>query len=290
MKLIHGDCLEKLKDLSDNSIDICIADMPFQIFAHLKWDCLIDIDKLWVELKRVCKDTCPIFLFGDFKFCMKLINSNPKWFKYEIVWSKGVTTTPLLSRKRLGKSTEYICIFYKKQCVYNYAKYHKIKEKKCQNRLIKKNDPKLPVNVVKEPLKPNEVWKGSITNGGNTIKCIRNEYEPKLPVNVVKGLHTEEWRKAAKKDFWGSIYEPTLPVNIIECKSKRRNKIIKNITEKPQFILEFLLKYFSNEEDTVLDFCMGSGSCGEACKKLNRNFIGIELNKDHYDKCCERLL
>ena len=66
MKLYHGDCLELLKDLSDNSIDICIADMPYGRFNHLKWDCVIDIKKLWPELKRVCKDRCPIFFFRRF--------------------------------------------------------------------------------------------------------------------------------------------------------------------------------------------------------------------------------
>ena len=70
----------------------------------------------------------------------------------------------------------------------------------------------------------------------------------------------------------------------------RINKLIPNITEKPQFILEFILKYFSNENDTCLDLTMGSGSCGVACKTLNRKFIGIELNKDHYDIACKRLL
>ena len=83
-------------------------------------------------------------------------------------------------------------------------------------------------------------------------------------------------------------YTPSLPLNVIQSKIVKK-KIIKNITEKPQIVLERLLKYYSNEGDTCLDFTMGSGSCGVACKTLNRNFIGIELKKEHFDVCVERL-
>ena len=84
-------------------------------------------------------------------------------------------------------------------------------------------------------------------------------------------------------------YEPTLPLNIIECKKICRNKLIKNITEKPQFLLEFILKYYSNKGDGCLDMTMGSGSCGVACKNLERRFIGIEINKAHFEVAKKRL-
>lgn len=53
--------------------------------------------------------------------------------------------------------------------------------------------------------------------------------------------------------------------------------------------MERIVTIFTNENDTVLDFCMGSGSTGEACKNLNRNFIGIEKEKEWYDVSCKRL-
>jgi len=238
MKLLQGDCLEKLKELKDNSIDICIADPPYGRFKHLDWDVKIEFEKLWKELWRVCKPTCPIFLFGDFKFAMEIYNSQPKWFKYEIVWNKMRTTTPLLSKKRFGKATEYILVFYKKQPVYNYLKYHKYLKA-----------PKLEI-------------KSDKNYGGIYGKC-------------------------SSKPSPG--YDPKLPINVLEGSANTNNKTIKKITEKPQFLLEHLLKYFSNEGDTCLDFCMGSGSCGVACKTLNRNFVGIELNKEHFKLAKERL-
>ena len=237
MNLIHGDCLKKMEDLSSNSIDIVVTDLPYGCFkSRLAWDKPIDLELMWEQLWRICKETTPIFLFGDMKFGANLINSCPKYFKYEICWNKGRTTTPLLSRKRFGKVTEYIFIFYKKQPVYNYAKYHKIVSSTQDNHKVQNN-------------------------------AIKFHYS-----NPIK-----------------RVYEPRLPVNIIEAPSVRLKKLIPNITEKPQFILEYILKYFSNEGDTCLDICMGSGSMGVACKTLNRKFIGIEMNKSHFDIAAKRL-
>ena len=265
MELIFGDCLEKMKDLSKNSIDIVIADLPYGRFKHLEWDKAIDLGVMWKQLNRICKDRTPIFLFGDMKFGIELINSNPKGFKYEIVWNKEITTTPLLSRIRLGKATEYIFIFYKKQPIYNYAKYHKkIKNKKVVSSLIT----------------------GSKTKYTHSQSKV---YEPTLPTNFIQTSHLNH--RGNPVDFSNACsYEPTLPTNVINGRVKRTNKIIKRITEKPQFILEFLLKYFSNPGDICLDICMGSGSCGVACKSLKRKFIGIENNKDHYEKAKKRLV
>jgi len=237
--LINGDCLEEMKTIKDNSVDIVIADLPYGRFKNLDWDKTIDLKLMWVQLWRIAKDEhTPIFLFGDMKFGVQLINSQPKYFKQEIVWNKKATTTPFLSRKRPGKATEYIFIFYKKQPVYNYAKYHKIvssqKAKKAGAKLCHYHQ-----DVVK--------------------------FKPVM------------------------LYEPKLPINVINCIYKKHKKLIKKITEKPQEILEWILKYYSNEGDTCLDFCMGSGSCGVACKTLSRIFIGIEKKKEHFDICVTRL-
>jgi len=226
----------------DNSIDIVICDLPYGRFKHLDWDKAIDLERMWEQLWRICKPTTPIFLFGDFLFANILLNSQPKYFKFETVWNKTITTTPLLSKRRPGKATEYILAFYKKQPVYNIEKYH---TKKCKPRQDKKK------GVVKSPL----------VMGSSSVM-----YHAK-----------------------SAVYEPTLPINVIECKIKRLKKVIKAVTEKPQHILEYILKYWSNEGDVCLDFTMGSGSCGVACNTLNRKFIGIEMNKEHFEAAEERL-
>ena len=60
-------------------------------------------------------------------------------------------------------------------------------------------------------------------------------------------------------------------------------------TQKPVDLLEYLIKTYTNEGDTVLDNCMGSGSTGVACKNTNREFIGMELDEKYFKVACERL-
>ena len=331
IKLFNGDCLEIMKDLSDSSIDIIISDLPYGRFKHLEWDKKIDFEKMWRELWRISKPTTPIFLFGDFKFAVEIYNSQPKYFKYEIVWNKKTTTTPLMSRKRFGKCTEYILIFYKKQPVYNYAKYHKIINKKnkpvVENNIIKKEEndkktnyenktsdgvidykrdwrggarykPTLPINIIEKEENDdikNEVVYSSLIIGKNKkmYHAKSGKYEPRLPVNIIEKEEkiSDDWNGGKYKSYKNK-YKPSLPINFIEKREsvvKRNGKIIKKLTEKPQFILKHLLKYFSNEGDVCLDFCMGSGSLGLACIDLNRKFIGIEKNKEFFDITEKRL-
>ena len=81
-------------------------------------------------------------------------------------------------------------------------------------------------------------------------------------------------------------YEPPLPTSILQFKSEKG----KHKTQKPTTMLNWILKYYSKEGDVVLDPTMGSGSMGVACKELNRDFIGIELDEEIYNTACSRLL
>ena len=60
-------------------------------------------------------------------------------------------------------------------------------------------------------------------------------------------------------------------------------------TQKPVDLLRYLIRTYSNEGDTILDNCMGSGTTAVACIKEKRHFIGFELNKQYYDKACQRI-
>ena len=71
------------------------------------------------------------------------------------------------------------------------------------------------------------------------------------------------------------------PVNIIEIPHGNNNNV--HPTQKPVALMEYLIKTYTNENETVLDFTMGSGTTGVACKNLNRNFIGIELDKIYFE-------
>jgi len=87
------------------------------------------------------------------------------------------------------------------------------------------------------------------------------------------------------------ITEPTYeryPTDVIKF-SNANNRIKLHPTEKPIDLLEYLIKTYTNEGDTVLDFCMGSGSTGIACLNTNRNFIGIELDDHYFEVAKERI-
>jgi DNA modification methylase len=165
----------------------------------------------------------------------------------------------------------------------------------------KKYEPPLPVSVIKEEVdKIDEKYKnkGGLYSKVSRNGLVKNEphYEPPLPVSVVKEEKTQI-SKPQEKDLYGASnggtignvhgtnYDPPLPTTMLEIKSTRG----KHSTEKPVALMEWLLKYFSKEGDVVLDPTMGSGSTGVACKNMNRNFIGIEMDEKIYEVACERI-
>tara|TARA_R110000824_G_scaffold117791_1_gene269803 strand:- start:276 stop:830 length:555 start_codon:yes stop_codon:yes gene_type:complete len=80
-------------------------------------------------------------------------------------------------------------------------------------------------------------------------------------------------------------YDPPLPNSMLEIKSTRG----KHSTEKPVALMEWVLKYYSKEGDVVLDPTMGSGSTGVACRNMNRNFIGIEMDEEIFETASQRI-
>ena len=80
-------------------------------------------------------------------------------------------------------------------------------------------------------------------------------------------------------------YDPPLPTSILQFKSESGN----HETQKPTTMMDWILKCYSKEGDTVLDPTMGSGSTGVSCKSVNREFIGIEMDEEIYKVACDRL-
>ena len=78
------------------------------------------------------------------------------------------------------------------------------------------------------------------------------------------------------------------PKSIIDISNANRKGNV-HPTQKPVALMEYLIKTYTNENETVLDFTMGSGTTGVACKNLNRDFIGIELDKTYFDIAIKRI-
>lgn len=113
IELIKGDCLEKMKDINDKSIDMILCDLPYGDFTACKWDKIIPFDLLWEQYNRIVKDNSVIALFSSQPFTTALINSNLKDFKYCWYWKKSKPNGWQHSKNKPMTAIEEICIFSK---------------------------------------------------------------------------------------------------------------------------------------------------------------------------------
>ena len=275
--LLHGDCLEEMKALEDNSIDFIFCDLPYGQ-TSCKWDCCIDLDIFWKEVMRIKKLNTPIFMTTTTKFGVSLINSAPKkcHFRYDIVWVKSAPAGFLSAKKMPMRKHEMIYVFYEKLPFYDLSSH--------KHKFLKEDNTKGTIN------------EGIIYNGGKggLYRNKAGQYEPPLPVSIVKEENTNKNSEIygkikgngySSQERKGSVFDPPLPTTMLEIKSTKGN----HSTEKPVALIEWLLKYYSKEGDTVLDPTMGSGSSGVACKNMNRNFIGIEKDPEIYEHAVNRI-
>lgn len=117
IRIWHDDCFAVLPSLRTNSVDLVLCDLPYKKTA-LKWDkATLDLKELWRQWNRIC--TGPIVLTAMQPFTTVLINSNPKDFRYALVWDKGKGSNPLLANKQPMRSHEDVLVFYRRQPTYN---------------------------------------------------------------------------------------------------------------------------------------------------------------------------
>lgn len=111
-KIIFGDCLDIMKNISDKSIDMICADLPYGVTAS-KWDEHIDMLELWKQYNRIIKDNGTIALFSSQPFTTKLIASNEKDFRYCWYWIKNQATNFFHAKRMPTRKVEEICVFKK---------------------------------------------------------------------------------------------------------------------------------------------------------------------------------
>ena len=262
--LYHGDCLTEMDKIANDSIDLILCDLPYGTTdTHgkkkdgssrlLKWDCVIPLDLLWEQYKRVLnKNHGVVVLTADQPFTSQLVLSNIDWFKYEWIWKKKITTGFLTANYRPMKQTEDIVVF---SPLGASAASHKA------NKCMRYNPQGLIPKKVKK--KNNPARLGMFLHN---------------PEHMGKGnklLHETEYTQ----EFTG------YPSEIIEF---GLDKAI-HPTQKPVALMEYLIKTYSNKGDLVLDNCMGSGTTGVACVRTNRKFIGIEKDEKYFNLASNRI-
>jgi len=235
LELIQGDCLDKMKDIPDGSVDMVLADPPYGTTA-CKWDSVIPLEPMWEQLKRVIKPKGAIVMTASQPFTTTLIASNMKMFKYCWVWDKISVTGFANAKRQPLRHIEDVVIFCKKATFYNPQGLKVVNKKR----------------------------KNSATDGGQTLK---SEH-----ISNGKGaLRTAGLERTQKFTNY--------PRQRLEIP---RESSTMHPTQKPVALMEYLIKTYTNEGEMVLDFTMGSGTTGVACKNLNRNFIGIELDEEYF--------
>ncbi len=116
--IYNEDCLEGMKRIPDKSVDMILCDLPYGTTA-CKWDTIIPFEPLWAQYERIIKDNGAIVLTASQPFTTVLINSNIKRFHYSWIWEKEQGVNFLMAKKQPLKVHEDICVFSKKQTVYN---------------------------------------------------------------------------------------------------------------------------------------------------------------------------
>lgn len=238
-KVYLGDCLDIMpKSIDDKSIDLVLCDLPYGT-TKAKWDSVIDLDRLWLEYKRIIKPNGVILLFAQTPFDKVLGVSNLKWLKYEWIWEKTQATGHLNAKKMPMKAHEQILVFYNKLPTYNPQK----------------------------------------TTGHKPI----NSY-----TKYIETQNNTELYGKMNKEIKGGGETDRYPRSVLKYASDKQTEYLHS-TQKPLKLCEYLIKTYTNEGDLVLDNTAGSGTTGLAAKNLNRNYILIEKEEEHYQTILKRL-
>ena len=229
-KLMQGDCLELMKEIPDQSVDMILCDLPYGTTA-CKWDTVIPFEPLWEQYRRIAKKNAAIVLTASQPFTTALIASNMREFRYCWVWEKGRPSNPQLAKIQPLKSHEDIAVFYRERATYN------------------------PQGVREIPESERRVHMPESNSLGH---CKRKPYTqthtgyPKSVLNIApeRGIHP---------------------------------------TQKPVALMEYLIRTYTNEGETVMDNCMGSGTTGVACVNTGRKFIGMEQDAKYFEIAQKRI-
>ena len=251
VKLYNGDCLEVMDRLIKEGIkvDAIITDPPYGT-TICKWDSIIPFDKMWEKINNLIKPYKPVVLFGKEPFSSYLRTSNVENFKYDWIWKKDTKANFPQAGFQPLNNLEIISVFSK-----GYA------------RNFPKDSPKKDMIM---PYNPQ-------FSTGKEYKLPKESKTTEIfGLNHKNGLYKHKEKDTSKR----------FPFNILEFKTDK-SKL--HPTQKPVALMEYLIKTYTNEGDTVLDFTMGSGSTGVACVNTNRNFIGIELDEMYFNIAKDRI-
>ncbi len=311
MKLLNGDCLEFMKDIPSGSVDLVLTDPPYGTLGKnppskwknkekiASWDTeTLDTEKMFLEISRVLRQNGKAILFSQEPYTAKLITSAvPSLpFSYRAIWYKNTAGNILGAKSFMVNKYEDICIFSKlghDYCGGNplreyFAKVLKfIGAKSCKE-----------INVKLGHRRAEHCFYVTGTKNGSTqfSLCTEQTYQELINVfgiDEMQGFSEYAELRKVQDDYtqkYASVFNlwrgGKSKSNVLEYAKDNDGY---HPTQKPVKLLEDLIQTYSNEGNTVLDFTMGSGSCGVACINTNRDFIGIELDENYFNIAKKRI-
>jgi len=261
--LYQGDCLEVMDSLIEQGVkvDAVITDIPYGTTA-CAWDVVIPFKEMWGKLDGISRDDTPIVLFGSEPFSSMLRCSNIKHFKYDWVWEKQKASNFLGVKYAPFKFHENISVFSKGVCKYNPQRYKVLEFSEIE---------KMDKHRLKSLFESREYDRYGTVDRRKTVRDpVTNKSE--VGIEIKRTRYVDD----------GYRY----PKSVLKFNKDGRTV---HPTQKPILLMEYLVKTYSDKGDTVLDFTMGSGTTGVACKRLGRNFIGIEINPEYFEIAKKRI-
>lgn len=311
----QGDCLVESQNVADGSVDLILTDLPYGTTA-CAWDEIIPIDAMWKMFYRVLRPNGFIVLTASQPFTSKLVSSNMNNFSHQWVWEKiGSNGNPLLANVMPLKNFEDVLVFGKKgydEDLNHPLRYYTVKLReytnysrtrfrqifghwKFQHFMELQQQYTLCTEDVYNEL--TEYFELRSMDGFlEYSELVKTDYD--LPKRVYNPQMVEGKPYSITSGKMGDAYGGELggfttisdgnryPKSILRfgyCKEKLHP------TQKPVELMEYLIKTYTNEEMTVFDATMGSGTTGVACKKSNRHFIGIEKDEKYFEIAVSRV-
>ena len=212
MNLMLGDCLERMKEIPDGSVDLILTDPPYGTTA-CKWDTVIPLDAMWTQLNRIIKSNGAIALFSSQPFTSALVMSNPKYFKYEWIWKKTRFTGHLNATKMPLKAHENVMIFSK-----GVINYKPIKTLAPEDKIDKRKN-----------VNPSFIKSGSTYNGSKEMINIRKKDDgTRYPTSV------QEFKNPNNNN----VHPTQKPIDLLEY-------LVKTYTNESELVLDFTAGSFS---------------------------------------------
>lgn len=246
--LMIGDCLERMKEIPDGSVDMVLTDPPYGTTA-CKWDAVIPFEPMWQQVWRVLKPNGAVVFTASQPFTSALVMSQVEAFKYQWVWKKNRATGHVHAKNKPMKIHEDVCVFSHGVTLH---------EGQSDNRMAY-----YPQGLIDVP--PGTKRRTRNDAGDNTVMSKRKSHRETF------ASHTG------------------YPVSIVEFPVDVNNGVRVHPTQKPVALMEYLIRTYTIEGETVLDFTMGSGTTGVACANEKRKFIGIERDEGYFEICKNRV-